>query len=187
MPEVLPKPVNQAPKTSGLTPVLAFRVASSVARPVRRMSRIGGGEMDDFTSPASSAATINSATAFCAAASLALTSAGISTGASSFLGSSAFFGSSAGLAASAFFGSSVLVSSFFGSWAKPNGDQARPRINASDKAGVANRRTMILLQKVGDGPTRRTIPRLSESQIQSTSDNPNVNALDPCGFRNAST
>src|SRR5262249_44813071 len=79
----LPWSLNQAPKTSGLTPVLALSVASSLARPVMRMSRIGGGLIVVLTRPASSAATIASATARRAASSLASTSGGTGgTGAS---------------------------------------------------------------------------------------------------------
>src|SRR4051794_17346869 len=79
----VPLPENQAPKTSGLTPVRALRVAASLARPVIRMSRIGGGSIEVLTSPASWAATIASATARRAASSLASTAGGIGGGVAS--------------------------------------------------------------------------------------------------------
>ena len=132
----LPWPVNQAPKTSGLTPMRSaaafFSSRRSVARPVIRRSRIGGWLMDVSTRPASSAATTSSATALRAASSLASTSGviGFRGASSTFFGASflASAGAAAGLASSflasagataaAGLTGSALGASFLASWAE---------------------------------------------------------------------
>ena len=127
----LPWPVNQAPKTSGLTPIrsaAAFLSSrKSVARPVMRRSRIGGWLIDVSTRPASSAATTNSATALRAASSLASTSGviGFKGASTTFLGSAAAgavagaaAGAAAGAVAGAAAGAAALGASFFASWAE---------------------------------------------------------------------
>ena len=88
-----------------------FKVRMSVARPVIRMSRIGGGSIEVSTSPASWAATIASATALRAASILAWTSGGIGgSGGSVALGASVFGGSS--FLVGSVLAESVLAASF---------------------------------------------------------------------------